>query len=61
MQPGRERPCLYYPRVRVWRSDKWLANTIIPWLHAWLTHYEIWRVTGEWYGGGINHARESDK
>ena len=23
-----------------------------PWLSLWLTFYEMWRVTGAWYGGG---------
>jgi hypothetical protein len=32
-----------------------LSETIIPWLSLWLTFYEMWRVTGEWDGGGITH------
>ena len=60
-EPGRERPCLYFPHVRVWRSDKLLADTVIPWLHTWLAHYEIWHITGEWRGGGIDHGDGDDK
>lgn len=60
-EPGRERPCLYFPDARIWRSDKSLSETIIPWLHQWLAHYEIWHATGEWYGGGIDHGDEDDK
>ena len=29
-----------------------IADTIVPWTAEWLVHYEIWLVTGEWYGGG---------
>jgi len=29
-----------------------IADTIVPWTADWLAHYEIWLVTGDWYGGG---------
>jgi hypothetical protein len=29
-----------------------IADTIVPWTAEWLVHYEIWLMTGEWYGGG---------
>jgi hypothetical protein len=32
--------------------DGSIADTIVPWTAEWLVHYEIWLVTGEWYGGG---------
>lgn len=48
-------PCLFYPSRASWRSDMKLSQTIIPWLSLWLTFYEMWRATGEWYGGGISH------
>ncbi len=50
----RDRPCLYFPGVNEWRSDKRIAHTIIPWLSEWLFYYEVWRATGEWLGGGIH-------
>jgi hypothetical protein len=49
-------PCLFYPGRASWRSDMKLSHTIIPWLSLWLTFYEMWRATGEWYGGGISHG-----
>lgn len=49
-------PCLFYPSRQAWRSDMKLADTVIPWLSLWLTFYEMWRATGEWYGGGISHG-----
>jgi hypothetical protein len=50
------RPCLFYPKAREWRSDMFVADTILPWLLVWLFHYEIWLVTGDWDGGGIHHG-----
>jgi hypothetical protein len=55
-----DRPCLYFPPVQEWRSDKRLAQTIMPWLLLWLVFYEGWRVTGEWEGGGIHPAPPID-
>ncbi len=47
--PG-ERLCLYYPRQ--WDRTMLIATTIVPWSSEWLLHYEIWKITGEWLGGG---------
>jgi hypothetical protein len=35
-----------------WTATMSIADTIVPWTAEWLVHYEIWLVTGEWYGGG---------
>lgn len=35
-----------------WAETMSIADTIVPWAAEWLAHYEIWLVTGEWYGGG---------
>lgn len=56
---GPLRPCLYYPRDGDWREDRALAWTIIPWLLEWLVEYEVWLVTGEWCGGGVDHGAVS--
>lgn len=58
---GRERPCLFFPNSGGWRSDKSLAATVIPWVYEWLVFYELWHITGEWLGGGIEHGQGSDK
>jgi len=50
------RPCLFFPSSESWRSDMKLADKIVPWLSLWLEFYEMWRATGEWYGGGISHG-----
>lgn len=47
-------PCVYLPSTGEWRSDKFLANTVIPWLSTWLFFYEVWRATGDWLGGGVH-------
>jgi hypothetical protein len=35
-----------------WTATMSIADTIVPWTAEWLAYYEIWLVTGEWYGGG---------
>lgn len=50
-----DRPCLFYPAGREWRSDMMIATTIIPWLALWLYYYEVWLATGNWAGSSIPH------
>ena len=57
---GPTEPCLFYPSRSSWRSDMKLAHTVIPWLALWLAFYEMWRATGEWYGGGITHGESNE-
>ncbi|MCB0497233.1 MAG: hypothetical protein KDC79_13925 [Cyclobacteriaceae bacterium] len=56
-----QRLCLYYPDYREWTPSKLYVKTLIPWACEWLIHYEIWSVTGVWYGGGIDHENEAEK
>src|SRR5579859_4514960 len=49
-----DEPCLFYSSE--WRSDMKIATSIVSWLLLWLHYYEIWRATGEWLGGGIEHG-----
>lgn len=35
-----------------WTSNMLIVDTILPWTSEWLIHYEIWKFTGTWYGGG---------
>jgi hypothetical protein len=53
-----DEPCLYYPKNVEWRSDMKIATSVVSWLSLWLMYYEIWRATGEWQGGGIEHKAE---
>lgn len=57
---GPTEPCLFYPNRHSWRSDMKLGDTVIPWLCVWLAFYEMWRATGEWYGGGISHGEAQE-
>jgi len=41
-------------------SQEWIYKTIIPWATEWLFHYEIWRATGTWCGGG-KHPHKGDQ
>ena len=52
-----DRLCLYYPGSGDWRGDMLLSKTIVPWISEWLYYYELWLVTGEWYGGGVHPIR----
>lgn len=42
--------CLHFPGE--WNPTMLISSTIVPWTAEWLAHYEIWRVTGSWTGGG---------
>ena len=44
--------CLHF--IDEWRPDIVVAKTVLPWAAEWLLHYELWRVTGQWLGGGIH-------
>ena len=48
--------CLYEPAAGQWDSSMFLADTILPWTAEWLFHYEVWRVTSRWVGGGHVYA-----
>jgi hypothetical protein len=47
--------CLYYPSDGSWSSEMFVAKTIIPWTSEWLRYYEIWQVTGRWFGPEAPH------
>jgi hypothetical protein len=57
--PG-NRPCLYLPGNNEWSSDKYIADTIVPWLSLWLFFYEGWLATGKWHGGGVHPPSASN-
>lgn len=50
--------CLYYPRDESWTPNRFLALTILPWTSYWLACYEIWMLTGEWYGQEAPHGQQ---
>lgn len=48
--------CLHYPPDRSWHRKHFIAETTVPWTAEWLTLYEIWLLTGEWYGDESPHT-----
>lgn len=51
-----QRLCLFYPKEKEFDPKTMLfAHTIVPWISEWLLHYEIWLISGKWFGGGIEH------
>lgn len=46
--------CLYYPKNKEWTKYMYLSDTIIPWISEWIYFYQVWKITGEWCGGGIH-------
>lgn len=51
-----DRLCLYDPLADEWNNKMRLAETIVPWTAEWLLHYEIWKATDRWVGGGDVYA-----
>jgi hypothetical protein len=49
-----DRLCLYSPGE--WSGDMFIAKTTIPWAGEWLFHYELWKATDQWDGGGDLYA-----
>jgi hypothetical protein len=69
VRPGEELPhtykengslCLYFGQTEFSARRDFIADVLIPWASEWLLHYELWLVTGQWCGGGIEH-REPEK
>ena len=53
---NKELPCLCLTH---YESDKWnssimLTESYIPWAIEWTEFYELWLLTGIWYGGGVH-------
>ena len=55
----KQRLCLFYGRFSEWDASMFLSRTIVPWASEWLNFYELWVVTGEWLGEGIEHSRKT--
>lgn len=46
--------CLYVPNAGIWRPDRALAFTILPWAGYWLRLFEMWLVTDVWHERGVH-------
>lgn len=53
---GPDDPCFYYPIALEWMPNMAMSASVVPWLDLWLIHYEGWRATGYWEGGGVAHG-----
>ena len=51
-----QRLCLYVPGWGIWRPDRALCRTILPWTCYWLRLFEMWLVTDIWHERGIHPA-----
>jgi hypothetical protein len=54
----KQKLCLFFPDGKEWNNGKLIVDTIIPWASEWLYFYEIWLITGNWFGGGTEHGFE---
>ncbi|MDD3415416.1 MAG: hypothetical protein PHY47_15640 [Lachnospiraceae bacterium] len=46
--------CLKHPKLDDWNPSILLIDSYIPWAAEWTEFYEIWLLTGVWYGGGVH-------
>jgi hypothetical protein len=44
-----------------WNPTMPIAATVLLWVNEWLIYYELWKATGQWYGGGEYLVSTSDK
>lgn len=48
------RICVTLPSAKEWNSSMSFEETFLPWTIEWTEFYELWLLTGEWYGGGVH-------
>ena len=53
--------CLTHYDSDKWNSSIMLTESYIPWAIEWTEFYELWLLTGIWYGGGIHPGEETKK
>jgi len=51
-----QRLCLFVPGCGIWRPDRALTRTILPWACYWLRLFELWLVTDTWHERGVHPA-----
>lgn len=57
----KQKLCLFFPDGREWNRSFLISDTIVPWASEWLYYYELWLITGDWLGGGIEHNEEKNE
>ena len=46
--------CLTYSKIDKWSTSTPLVESYIPWAIEWTEFYELWLLTGKWYGKGVH-------
>lgn len=49
-----QRLCLFVPGCGIWRPNRALASTILPWACYWLRLFELWIFTDSWHERGVH-------
>lgn len=52
--------CLTYFKYKEWNESVLLTDSYIPWAIEWTEFYELWLLTGKWYGDGIHPGEEEE-
>jgi hypothetical protein len=47
--------CLYHPSENIWSNEGDFSQDILPLVYTWVYFYEVWQITGEWYGREWKH------
>lgn len=50
--------CLFDWREQRWQNNWHLHEIFVPWIAEWLVFYELFCLTGKWYGISVVHAGE---
>ena len=53
--------CLHLPKSGEYSTTSPIVETIISWAIKWTEFYELWLLTGIWYGGGEHVEDETEK
>ncbi|CAI2666017.1 hypothetical protein AKUH4B114J_14800 [Apilactobacillus kunkeei] len=51
-EENKVRLCLYMQKYMEYNKKEPFSKNIIPWICEWLNFYEIYKITGRWYGNG---------
>lgn len=47
--------CLFDPQGREWTGGHLIAETTIYWAAEWIAYYELWHLTGQWFGPSVGY------
>ena len=51
--------CLFKPAEQPWMETDFIHKKIVPWTAEWLVYYELFKLTGVWYGPEASHGNET--